>query len=83
MADMTKAPLDGTRILALCVEWSYSNHTMKGEEAGYTIKEIWFHKGKWRLWCGNTRTQSTACITPIEWIPIPYELESVRKLVGD
>lgn len=77
--NMNTAPKDGTRILAVCNEWHFSN-ARDWHIAGVVIKEIWWKQfskhepARWCLWCGTEKTQSTDHVDPIRWMPIPTEL---------
>lgn len=60
-------PKDGTRFIANCAVYqTYCIHTKKYLQ-GYVIRECWYNKNRFELWCGNIRTQSTDTPYITEW----------------
>lgn len=76
MLDMRTAPRDGTRILIKCQTFGYVREMGRYTPSGTKWQECRFKDGKWVVWCGNARTQSTESVDPWGWAPSPNgELE--------
>lgn len=76
MRDMSTAPRDGTRILIKCQIFGYVRELGRYTPHGTKWQECRFHGGKWAVWCGNSRMQSTESVDPFGWAPLPSgELE--------
>lgn len=67
---MSLAPeQEGLHIIAQCRTYLYKDDTWGEVEPVW--KELWYHEGRWQVWCGGERVMSTNQPTPILWIPMP------------